>query len=74
MSNCFFIPGMTPEINKFQEQINILDDMTISASEIMSNTSYEETLEETAWKQNTAEGLTNICDSVFEFFEMVEKI
>ena len=65
MRNCFFVPGMTPEINKIQEQINIMDDMTISASDILTTTVYEETLEETSWKQNTAEGLTNISDNVF---------
>ena len=74
MRNCFFVPGMTPEINKLQEQINILDDMTISSSDILTNLLYEDTLEETHRKQNTAEGLTNICDNVFEYFEMVEKV
>ena len=74
MRNCLFVPGMTPEINKMQEQINILDDMTISAADILTNTIYEETLAETARKQNTAEGLTNICDNVFEFFEMIEQM
>ena len=73
MRNCFFVPGMTHEINKMQEQIDILDDMTISASDISTNTIYEDTLTYTTRKQNTAEGLTNICDSVYEYFEMVEK-
>ena len=65
--NCFFVPGMQPEIEKFQEQINILDNMTVSAYELMETTIYKETLEEMARKQNTSEGLTNICDAVYDF-------
>ena len=73
MRNFFFVPGMQPEIEKFQEQINILDNMTVSAFELMETTIYKETLEETVRKQNTSEGLTNICDAVYKFFVMVER-
>ena len=47
--------------------------MTVSAFELMETTIYKETLEETARKQNSSEGLTNICDAAYEFYVMVER-
>lgn len=46
--------------------------MTISHTEISLTIQYEETLDEQARKRNTREGLTNITNSAFEFFEILE--
>lgn len=51
----------------------ILDNFTVSASEIKQLSIYEETLEEISRKQITSEVLVNIHDKVFEFFEILEQ-
>lgn len=72
LRNSLFLPGMEKEINTMNKQIDFLDKMTVSYTDIYLSTVYGETLEETARKQNTCESLTNITDSVFEFFEILE--
>ena len=71
--NSLFAPGMEKEICKRSKQLTLLDEMTTSSTEIYINTKYEKTLIETLRKQNTCERLTNMKDSLFEFFEMVEQ-
>ena len=74
LRNSLYIPEKEPDINIMNQQINMLDSMTTSHTDIFLTTVYENTLEETARKQNTCEGLTNITDSVFEFFETLESL
>lgn len=61
------MPGMEPHVNIMTQQIHFLDKMTLTQTDIFLTTQYEETLDETARKQNTVEGLTNIIDSALSF-------
>ncbi|CAG2199280.1 PIF1 [Mytilus edulis] len=72
IQNNLFVPGLVPEVRQLKFRVNILDEMIVSASEITNESIYEETLEETKRKQNLSEGLTNIHDKIFEFFESLE--
>jgi hypothetical protein len=73
IKNLLFAPEMDTEINKLNELIQILDGMILTASDIKAISKYQESLNETARKQNIREGLTNINDEVFEFFLNLEK-
>lgn len=73
MKNHLFVPGMEIEIQNINQQIKLLDGMILTATEILAKTKYQETLQETARKQNMREGLTNINDEVFEFFLFLQK-
>lgn len=70
LCNMLFTPGMDEEVKNIQNKLFILDNFTVSASEIQQLSIYEDTLEETSRKKNTSEGLVNIPDKVFEFFEV----
>lgn len=73
MRNNLFKPGMESEVQKLNEQINLLDNVVTSAAEISETSNFPETLKETYRKQNIREGLTNISDGAFQFFEKLEK-
>jgi hypothetical protein len=72
MKECIVSVGMEQEVANLMDQICLLDKMTVSACEILSSTKYIDTLEETSHRQNICESLTNISDTVFEFFTILE--
>lgn len=72
LRSTLFVPGKEKDIKIMNKQIECLDKMTISYTDIYITTIHAETLDETSRKQNSCESLVNITDSVYEFFEIVE--
>ncbi|XP_071166174.1 uncharacterized protein [Mytilus edulis] len=54
-------------------KVKMMDHLTKSSSDLENNSKYKSTLYETKRKQNLSQGLTNICDSMFEFILAVEE-
>ena len=72
MHNHLYISEKESDIDVLNKQIEYIDKMTISYTDIYLTTKYQDTLKETERKQNTCESLVNISDSVFEFFEVLD--
>lgn len=66
-------PDLDKEVKNIRNNVSILDNFTVSASEIQQLSVYEDTLEETSRKQNTSEGLFYIHHKVFRIFKTLEQ-
>lgn len=52
LRNVLFTPGMDEEVKNIQNKLSILDNFTVSASEIQQLSIYEDTLEESSKKNH----------------------
>lgn len=73
IKNALYVKGKECLLKKLTMKMEILNSMTVSYEELLSSTGDNESLQETARKQNSREGLTNVKDQVFNFFMQLEK-
>ena len=73
LRNALFAPGKQDTVNNTKRNIELLDSMCSTYSELHQTTTDPESLVETKRKQNISEGLCNITDSCFDFFMKLEE-
>ncbi|CAG2206493.1 PIF1 [Mytilus edulis] len=70
--NSLFAKGKEKELKDLQNKMNILNSMCCTFGELVDVSTDKTSLDEIKRKQNQREGLTNISDSAFDFFQKLE--
>lgn len=70
--NSLFVKSKESELLNYQKQMDLLNSLCSSYAELTETCTDLSTLQEIKRKQNQREGLTNISDTTFGFFERLE--
>jgi hypothetical protein len=67
-----FVPRKIDVLRLAEMKKTLMENLTVSESDLLSVTCDPKSLEETSWRQNVSSGLTNISDETFNFFTLLE--